>query len=465
MKIYTSTFNKHPATNLVTVLIVGLIAFSDLAVFAQEPQTPSAPAQEATPAQEAEETPKIPNDQLDSLVAPIALYPDPLLSQVLVASTYPLELVQLQQFLGKTGGFLNEKAVTESVQKEDWDPSVQAMAVLPNVVKQMADNIKWTTDLGNAFLAQQADVMDAVQRMRTKAKDAGKLQSNEQVKVETQAVESKTYVVIEQASPEVVYVPSYDPMFVWGAMAYPYPPFYGGYYGGAAIWYGTGIAIGVGWGGGWGWGCGWGSNNININVNNNFVSHYNRNNINRGGNRINNGRWQHNPQHRGGAPYANRSIANRYGGAARAGSISNRQANARQNLGQPRQNLGQLGDGRPRAGTLDRSSFGIGNRDLSSGIGNRDLSGVGGNRGNFGGDRIGTRDISRGAAARNTGSWGNGSYGGRATRASSMRGASSMGGGYNRGGGSFNRAGGGGMRGGGMRGGGGGMRGGGGRRR
>src|SRR5678815_4663444 len=131
---------------------------------------------------------------------------------------------------------------------------------------------------------------------------------------------------------------------------------------------GSGIAIGVGWGGGWGWGCGWGSNNININVNNNFVSHYNTNNINRSGNRINtNDRtWRHNPQHRGGAPYANRSIANRYNGARRGDSISNR-ANMRQSPGQP------------RAGTLDRSSFGIGSRDLSS---------IGGSRGNLGGERI-----------------------------------------------------------------------------
>ena len=433
-KLYRSTLNKRHTRSLVAGLFVVLFDFCNLEVFAQDP-TPT-----PTPAQEVQDEPKIPNDQLEALVSPIALYPDPLLSQVLVASTYPLELVQLQQYLDKTAGFLSEKAVTEAVQKEDWDPSVQAMAVLPGVVKRLAENIKWTTDLGNAFLAQQADVMDAVQRMRTKAKDAGKLQSNEQMKVETKEVESKTYVVIEQASPEVVYVPSYDPMFVWGAMYYPYPPFYGGYYGGAAIWYGTGIAIGAAWGGGWGWGCGWGHNNININANNNFVSHYNRNNINRSGNRINSGNWQHNPQHRGGAPYANRSIANRYGGAARGDSISNRQVNARQNLG-------QLGDGRPKAGTLDRSSFGIGARDLSSAGGSR--GNFGGDRGSFGGERIGSQDISRGAGARNTGSWGSGSYGGGAARASSMRGASSMGGG------GFSRGGGGGMRGGGMRGGGG----------
>src|SRR5678816_56393 len=108
---------------------------------------------------------KIPADQLDALVAPIALYPDPLLSQVLVASTYPLEIIQLQQWLSKTGAFMNAKGVAEAVQKEDWDPSIQAMAALPEVVKQLAENIKWTSDLGNAFLAQQTDVMDAVQRL------------------------------------------------------------------------------------------------------------------------------------------------------------------------------------------------------------------------------------------------------------------------------------------------------------
>ena len=304
----------HPARSLVALLFIALLSFGDLAVFAQSGrELPPASA----PVQEAQDDPKIPNDQLDSLVSPIALYPDPLLSQVLVASTYPLEIVELQQWLVKQGGFMNEKAVTEAVQKQDWDPSIQAMAALPGVVKQLAENIKWTSDLGNAFLAQQADVMDAVQRMRTKAKDAGKLQSNEQMKVETTEVESKTYVVIEQANPQVVYVPSYDPMFVWGVMSYPYPSFYGGYYAGAAIWFGSAIAIGIAWGGGWGWGCGWGRNNINVNVNNNFVRHYNNTNINRSGNRINSGTWQHNPQHRGGAPYSNRATAAKYGNAAR----------------------------------------------------------------------------------------------------------------------------------------------------
>src|SRR5213592_3646425 len=127
--------------------------------------TPTAAVPAATP------EPKIPAEQLDALVAPIALYPDPLLAQTLVASTYPLELVQLHQWLIKDKNkVLKDKALADAVAKQPWDPSIQSMAALPDVVKWLADDIQWTTDLGNAFLAQQGDVMDAVQRMRGKAK-------------------------------------------------------------------------------------------------------------------------------------------------------------------------------------------------------------------------------------------------------------------------------------------------------
>src|SRR5437773_5215500 len=159
--------------------------------------------------------PKIPNDQLDSLVAPIALYPDELLAQVLAASTYPLEIVQLQQFLAKHKD-LKDKALADAVMKQNWDPSVQSMAALPDVVKRLAGDIGWTTDLGNAVLAQQSDVMDAVQCMRAKAQEKGNLKSTEQMKVETKTVENKNVIVIEQSKPEVVYVPSYDPVVVYG---------------------------------------------------------------------------------------------------------------------------------------------------------------------------------------------------------------------------------------------------------
>src|SRR5215475_14113646 len=146
---------------------------------------------------------RISPQQLDSLVAPIALYPDPLLAQVLAASTYPLEIMQLQQWLGRNPG-LKDKALADAAAKEAWDPSVQAMAPLPDVVKNLADNIQWTTDLGNAFLAQQSGVMDAIQRMRRTAQNKGTLQSTPQTTVRDETVNDKSVVVIEQANPEVV---------------------------------------------------------------------------------------------------------------------------------------------------------------------------------------------------------------------------------------------------------------------
>src|ERR1700752_303038 len=427
----------------VALLFVASLVFSDVAVFAQSGRTPKP---NAAPAQDTQETqePKIPNDQLASLVAPIALYPDPLLSQTLVASTYPLEIIQLQQWLDKNKN-LKDKALTDAVSKQTWDPSIQAMAALPDVVKRLADDITWTTDLGNAFLAQQADVMDAVQRMRQKAQGTGALKSNSQQKVETEVVENKTVIVVEQANPQVVYVPSHNPTVIYGPPVYPYPPIYyppstGAVIAASAISFGVGIAIGAAWGGGgWGWGCGWGHNDVNINVNNTF----NRNTNISGGNRINNiqggnrtnvggGKWQHNPQHRGGAPYGDRGTANRFGGTSRGDSTQNRQRAAQGGAGN-------------RAGVSDRSS-GIGSG------GGRDL---GGNRDNMGGDRIGSRDISRGSGQRSDSFGGSGSIGGGAARGRSATGASSMGGG------GFGGRGGGG---GGGRGGGGGGRGGGGRR-
>jgi len=219
-----------------------------------------APASSSSPQNQA---PKIPPDQLDSLVAPIALYPDPMLAQALAASTYPLEIIQLQQWLEKNKN-LKDKALADAVAKESWDPSIQALAALPEVVKRLANDIQWTTDLGNAFLAQQGDVMEAVQRMRKKAQDKGNLKSTEQQKVETKVIENKSVIIVEQANPQVVYVPSYDPVVVYGAPIYPYPPIYypppGYYAAGIAISFGVGIAMGAFWGGGWGWGCGWGGN-------------------------------------------------------------------------------------------------------------------------------------------------------------------------------------------------------------
>jgi Protein of unknown function (DUF3300) len=391
-----------------------------------------ASAQDAgrAPSPQAQQSAKIPPEQLDSLVAPIALFPDPLLAQTLAASTYPLELVQLQQWLAKNPG-LKDKALADAVAKQPWDPSIQAMAALPDLVKRLADDIQWTVDLGNAFLAQQGDVMDAVQRMRKKAQDGGKLKSTEQQTVETKVVENKSVVVIEQANPQVVYVPSYDPVVVWGAPYYPYPPIYyppAGYYAaGMALSFGVGIAMGAFWGGGWGWGCGWSNNNININNNNNF----NRNSNIGGGNRGNlgggnrGGNWQHNPQHRGGAPYRDRATADRFGGTTRGDSLANRQAGARQQVG--RQG-GNLASSRAGGGGLGDRGGGAGGGSRGGGpnsIGGRDLTrGGGGNRDAFGG-----------------GSRGSSGFNGSSARSSGSRGASSMGsrggggGGFSRGGG------------------------------
>ena len=386
-----------------------------------------------------EQAPKIPNDQLDSLVAPIALYPDHLLAQILAASTYPLEIMQLQQWLTKNKG-LKDKALQDAVMKQPWDPTVQALAALPDVVKRLADDIQWTTDLGNAVLAQQSDVMDAVQRMRGKAKNTGNLKSSEQMTVETKVVENKQVIVVEQSNPEVVYVPSYNPTVVYGPPAYPYPPISypppGYYAAGMALSFGVGMMVGAAWGGGWCCNSGWGGNNsININNNNTFVNNSNRqNNIsNRSGNRTGNNSWQHNSQHRGGTPYGNRATANKYGGTARGDSIGSRQANARQNQGQ----LGGRGQG-TQAGAMDRGSrqqSGAGNR--GSGGGN----GLAANRGGGGGDRVGNRSVSSGSGSRGGGAFGGGSGGmsGSNARASSSRGASSMGSRGGRGGGGGRR--------------------------
>jgi hypothetical protein len=409
---------------------------------------PSRQSAQASPPQH--QALKIPPDQLDSLVAPLALYPDPLLAQTLAASSYPLELVQLQQWLAKNSG-LKDKALADAVAKQPWDPSIQAMAALPDVVKRLADDIQWTTDVGNAFLAQQSDVMDAVQRMRKKAQDTGNLKSTEQQKVETKVIENKSVIVVEQANPQVLYVPSYDPVVVYGPPIYPYPPIYyppAGYYAaGMAISFGVGLAIGAAWGGGWGWGCGWGgNNNININNNNNFIRNSNigggnRNNIG-GGNLGGNASWKHNPEHRGGAPYRDRATADRFGGAARGDSLSNRQAGARQQVGRQGGNLpsNRAGDG----GLSNRAGGG-------GGAGNRPggAAGAGNGLGGRGADGIGGRDLSRsGGGQRDAFGGGSRGYNGSSSRASSSRGSSSMG---SRGGGFGGGRGGGGRGGGGRR--------------
>jgi len=438
-------------------LVCSLVLIPGDAILATQSQSTGqtqAPAQSQNqPADD--QSAKLPPDQLDSLVAPIALYPDPMLAQVLAASTYPLEIIQLQQWLGKHKD-LKDKALADAVAKQTWDPSIQALAGLPDVVKRLADDIQWTTDLGNAFLAQQSEVMEAVQRMRKKAKDNGNLKSSEQQKVETKVVEKKEVIVIQQSNPEVVYVPSYNPVVVYGPPVYPYPPVYypppGYYAAGMAISFGVGVAMGAMWSGGWGWGCGWGNNDVNINVDNNFnrntnINGGNRNQVNPQGNRGNGNRgtgnrgggssWQHNPSHRGGTPYGDRGTANKFGGTTRGASVSDRQAQARRDQSNRAQGGNRGGPGvsdrsanRPSGAGGDRGGAGVSDRSA-----NRPSSG--------GGDRVGNRSTSPSSGSRGD-AFGGGSGGrsGSSARASSSRGSSSMG---SRGGGGA-RGGGGGRR-------------------
>src|SRR6266699_20994 len=256
-------------------------------VFAQQTESP-APTQQAqsqvmTTTTSDQETAKLLPQELDSLVAPIALYSDPLLAQTLAASTYPLEIIQLQQWMERNKN-LTGKALADAVAKQPWDPSVQGLVEFPDVVQRMAGNVQWTTDLGNAFLAQQSDVMDAVQRMRAKAQGTGNLKTSAQQVVKTETVSSgKQVIEIQQANPDGVYVPSYDPVVVYGAAppAYPYYPYtYPGYVPGTALMWGAGIALGAAawgaWGGHWG-NCDWNRGDVNINNNNNFNRTANRN--------------------------------------------------------------------------------------------------------------------------------------------------------------------------------------------
>jgi hypothetical protein len=355
-------------------------------------------------------------DQLDGLVAPIALYPDPLLSQILVASTYPLELVQAWQWLQRNPG-LTGAALTQAAQQQNWDPSIQALVVFPDLVKRLNQDVTWTTNLGNAFLAQQPDVMDAVQRMRLKAEQAGKLSTTSQQRVITANDSGRPIIDIEPADPNMMYLPYYNPVSIWGPpLYYPYaswfyPPFYGGAYFGFGLGINMGLYFGGGWGG-WGWSPGWG--NRSVMVNNNFIH---RNNFNASGSRSLSGNtaWSHNSAHREGVPYANSAVSSRYGGAAR------------QNL----QSRAAAGQSQSRGATSSSGAERMGNRQIAP---NSSRS----NRSAFGGVRDG-------GAARAHSDHGYSSLG------PARSGGSSRGGGFSGGGGGHAGGGGGGHGGGGHR--------------
>jgi hypothetical protein len=254
-------------------------------------------------------------EELEQLVAPIALYPDSLVAQILMASTYPFEVVQAGKWAKKNKD-LKGDALTKALEKENWDPSVKSLVNFPQVLDMMNDKLDWTQKLGDAFLAQQKEVMDTVQKLRAKAEAEGNLKTTKEQKV---VVEKETQtIVIESASPEVVYVPTYNPTVVYGTWPYPaYPPYYyypPGYAAGAALFsFGVGVAVGAAWGYAWG-NCNWrgGDVNVNINRNTNFNNNIDRSKYQNTTGKGGKGEWKHNPEHRKGVSYRDQATAQKF---------------------------------------------------------------------------------------------------------------------------------------------------------
>ena len=256
-------------------------------------------------------------EEIEALVAPIALYPDSVLSQVLIASTYPLEIVHAARWV-KANPNVKGDAAIKAVQDQTWDVSVKSLVAFPQVLEPMSEKLDWTQKLGDAFLAQEKDVLDAVQRLRARAQQSGNLKSNEQQNVVVEpppagAPPTQTIVRIEPANPEVIYVPAYNPTVVYGSWPAPaYPPYYWppppAYYPGAAL--ATGFAWGVGLAaaGAIFSNVNWGGGDVNINVNKaaNIDRNFDRTKV-QGGNK-----WQHDASHRQGVAYRDNASRQKY---------------------------------------------------------------------------------------------------------------------------------------------------------
>jgi hypothetical protein len=364
--------------------------------------------------------------ELEALVSPIALYPDPLLSEIFMASTYPLEVIEAERWINNNKSLKGDQ-LKAAVDKQGWDDSVKSLTATPTVLDMMSQKLDWTQRLGDAVLAQQPDVMDAVQRLRAKADANNKLPSNNQQTIAKQQEDGKNVIVIAPTQPDTVYVPYYDPAVVYGAWQYPaYPPYYfpaPGYIAAGIV--ATGIAFGAGYAlgrwatGGYRWGGGfnWGHANINVNRTVNI------NNVN-----VRNNSWTHNPAHRQGVRYTNVNVAQKYGGNRNVTSVQNR------------------ADFRGREGAGNRADVGNrGDRNLGGGAGNRPNAGnnAAGNRPG-GGDRAAVNRTANNNALGNISS-------GRVANRDSSRGAASFAGGGVHGGGGMRSGGGGGGRGGGRR--------------
>src|SRR5712664_2280828 len=269
-------FSKQVFVVLLCCLLVGFTAQADAydSIRQSNDQPPAPPVQQ-------------PPQELQQLVAPIALYPDALVAQILAASTYPTQIVEAERWLQRHSDVKGDKLAKE-VDKQDWDPSVKAMAQFPSVLENMDKNLSWTSSLGEAYVTQPQDVTDAVQTLREEARKAGQLNTNEQEKVTTQG----NTIIIEPANPEVVYVPAYDPWLVYGAPIVAYPGWYpvpGIFWGGVGLSFGIGFGIGYFGGFGWGWhhwGYDWHGRTAIYN-HNTYISHshtvFNHSHFDRGG--------------------------------------------------------------------------------------------------------------------------------------------------------------------------------------
>jgi uncharacterized membrane protein YgcG len=304
------------------------------------------------------------NEQLEQIVAPIALYPDALLAQILMASTYPLEIVEAARWSAKNPKVTGDK-LEAALKEQTWDPAVKSMCAFPDVLKRMNENLDWTQDLGDAFLGQKSELMDAVQNMRRKAYEAGNLKSGKEITV---TEKEDKIIIIESAQPEVIYVPTYYPTAVYGTWHYPYwyyPPLYppapaGGFFFGftAGMFWGAAIWGGCSWG--------WGHTEVDIDINkqNNFIDRTENTDrrqqvkdrartSDRAGNK---GGFAHNPEHRKGVGYRDSKTASKYGGGPGQTRVSRDQARGFGDSAGQRPSTSQRPSDRAGAGSRDAAS-------------------------------------------------------------------------------------------------------------
>jgi hypothetical protein len=277
-------------------------------------------------------------EEIEQLVAPIALYPDSLVSQILMGSTYPLEVVEAERWT-KQNKNLKGDAFAAALEKQSWDPSVKSLVNFPQVLTMMSEKLEITQKLGDVFLAQQKDVLDAIQRLRAKAQKEGNLKTTQEQKViveQPTPTQQTTVIKIEPANPQVVYVPTYNPTVVYGAWPYPayppYPYYPPGYVAATSVFsFAAGVAVGAAWGYAWG-GCNWGRGDVdidinrNVNINNTHINrqNYQRNLQARGVNTS--GQWRHDPSHRKGVGYRDNATALKFNRGTNAQAAKSREA-------------------------------------------------------------------------------------------------------------------------------------------